>query len=78
MDPSKELGGKKRKGGTERARDQKKAALQADATKYLKISDMFAARGHGASTSAAAASASSGGEDAQQQADKAAMTVSET
>ena len=33
MDPS----GKKRKGGAERARDQKKAALQADATKCLKI-----------------------------------------
>ena len=47
MDPS----GKKRKGGAERARDQKKAALQADATKCLKIADMFAARGHGASTS---------------------------
>jgi hypothetical protein len=41
MDPS----GKKRKGGAERARDQKKAALQADATKCLKIADMFAARG---------------------------------
>ncbi|CAL8249955.1 unnamed protein product [Arctogadus glacialis] len=71
MDPS----GKKRKGGAERARDQKKAALQADATKCLKIADMFAARGHGASTSAAAASTGSGGEDARQQVDEAAMTV---
>ncbi|CAL8234098.1 unnamed protein product [Arctogadus glacialis] len=70
MDPS----GKKRKGGAERARDQKKAALQADATKCLKIADMFAARGHGASTSAAAASTGSGGEDARQQVDEAAMT----
>ncbi|CAL8236712.1 unnamed protein product [Arctogadus glacialis] len=71
MDPS----GKKRKGGAERARDQKKAALQADATKCLKIADMFAARGHGASTSAAAASTGSGGEDARQQVDEAAMTT---
>ena len=69
--------GKKRKGGAERARDHRKAALQADATKCLKIYDIFAARGHGASTSAAAAEA---GEDAQQQVDEAgtstAMTVS--
>lgn len=56
---------RKRKGGAEKLRDKKKLALQADAAKCVKITDMFATAGP--SSAPVADDSGAGGSDTQQE-----------